>query len=287
MFRLQSFGANPRRAGFTLVELLVVIGIIALLISILLPALNAARRQADRVKCLAGLQQIGQAYHLYAVDNQGWWPVGLHHWISPAGPARQKRWHDFIGKYLVGHDLNWQGTQASSVEPQIWDIKDRNNVLWGCPAWQRATKVGATLTVDPAVNFHPGYAMSWYPVGPVMTNFPTDLRRFRAYIWQGSSEGRYYRQVQWKGASENGLIVESVHGNLTIPLPNPGYPYQPEGPTAFPTEPDGGSNAFDFNRHGRLRTGNKQDDPSMNMLFADGHADTVSFRQAYRAVAKR
>jgi prepilin-type N-terminal cleavage/methylation domain-containing protein/prepilin-type processing-associated H-X9-DG protein len=315
--------SNPRpaRHAFTLVELLVVIGIIAILIAILLPALQAARKQADRVKCASAMKQIGNAYFLYAHDNQGWWPVMEHTYTSntPSGApaARNKRWHDFIGKYLiapirvnvggvemVSQEVNYNGTIGGSTTAgeagNQWDpvwigtLRDRNNVLWGCPAWRRHTTVGAGSTVDN--RNHCGYSQNWFPIAPLDLSgtsvFGLPFFQRRAFI-SSTRPGKYYKQVQWKQAAERALIAESVHANLNIQAAwMEKWPFLPEGTLAvFPLVPDAsgstGSFSFDFNRHSKKAIGTGPLEPGMNLMYADGHVGFVSAREAYRATRFR
>jgi prepilin-type N-terminal cleavage/methylation domain-containing protein/prepilin-type processing-associated H-X9-DG protein len=280
--------SRPARRGFTLVELLVVIGIIALLVSMLLPALQQARRQADTVKCLAALKQIGNGYFLYAVDNQGYWPLARHVYRDPepTGPAREKRWFDFISKYVNnGVTLNEKGDGAA---PNIGTIKDTNTVLWGCPSWNRVyygTGSLSTLTIDSGL--FPGYTMNLYTFAPmpIDTTPPLSTQVNGYQVWatrtsiarpfKNADGGWYWKQSQWKQPAHRALVFDNIHPNCSV-----GAVF----PVPFPALPSGTTFTIDFNRHSKYKVGTKENVKSMNMLFCDGHGETVSAQEAHTAI---
>lgn len=126
---------RSERGGFTLVELLCVIGIIALLVAIVLPALSKARKHAKELQCAAMMRQWGQAFHLYAAGNGGVIPhtgdrsrniIGYQDQYFPPYPQnesgytyvlppllRRKSWADFPAYQKPTDDI-WQCPVAAA-----------------------------------------------------------------------------------------------------------------------------------------------------------------------------
>ena len=105
-----------RRRAFTLVELLVVIGIISILIAILLPALNKAREHARRTRCLSNMRQLTLGWHMYVQNNKGKLPGSntppiianrsTHHWVCE-GDTEQSIKAGSLWPYVNNMEAYW------------------------------------------------------------------------------------------------------------------------------------------------------------------------------------
>ena len=147
-FRLP-LSAPSRRRGFTLVELLVVIGIIALLISILLPALNRAREQANKVKCLSNLRQVGMGFVQYANNNKGYFPFVASR-SNAGGVDFDEDWIHWRTTITNG------GVSTSAIAPYITNASTNSNnylaAIFRCPSDEIQNRPTSTYVYSYSMN---------------------------------------------------------------------------------------------------------------------------------------
>ena len=267
--------AVPARKAFTLVELLVVIGIIAVLISILLPALSKARAQASTAKCLSNLRNIYQGLGFYAAEQKGWLLPGFVS-NSNAGGAGLENY----ATILVGMKYLPSMPDAPSVASHADSTTDDTFSVFHCP--------------EGVPNQHE--ASNGWP----SSAFDTAPNDIGSWCWrrQSIADGA----AQW---CNSGVIVDTWYGiNMVGSISDPANP--PDAPANFPFQKvkiDETTGLFSGHLHKLSEIKNGSDlaimydglkwldadlttkanhvsfrhnsRRSANFLFGDGHAETL------------
>ncbi len=274
-----------RHQAFTLVELLVVIGIIAVLIGILLPALNNARRGGNDLKCASNIRQLCTALIMYAGENKGRFPPNINGnsaykgAVIPQGtpaadnPSEQVWWHkDRIGRYLPKTLTTSTGTIVSPVMSCPSDDTSARSYamnIWASSAVEdNASRKSTTPNINLTVNGTPRGSM-----------WDTGTKRSQELILISEKWTQFNTAEGWVCTPTIGFQGDRAGQRFGAEPTNISQGIR-TGETA-PTE-------LDFSRHRRRNDGGNGIEAKgrINIGFADGHVETLTHKDLVGADGK-
>lgn len=242
-----------RACGFTLVELLVVMGLIATLISLLLPAVSRVRNAANGTACMSNLRQMGQAWTLYTSEHKG--NLMPFIWSTPMTPdvAWGGYWPGVLEQYNVGGSVLFC---PSASEPT--DVPQRRGYGTAAQAWSgRFSSPGTGVKLSPTMYREGSYG-------------------YNRYMSSGNGQGRYgtaTKVTAVRDMSDTPLFLDCAFADLKpnnntaaspvdLPPTLTGQDVKPGGPEHWKAL---------ISRHGR----------AINVCMADGSVHRVPLSEVY------
>jgi prepilin-type N-terminal cleavage/methylation domain-containing protein len=255
--------------GFTLVELLVVVGIISLLIAMLLPALTTARESANRIKCSSNLRSLGQFVFLFAQDHNGRVPESQDTPYAGAG----------------GWNPTWMYTKDYFV---LVDDYGANQRLFICPSSALADQGPSAFPYGEGSEVTARASADLLPVDPKsVAEGEEDLTRYWmgiGYVWMG----RNIQETQFPGGQSPAgapFEITLLSHNTTTGFPTDSNPPMMADIASFDTK---GTYSFSHGRRWTIPSFNAASslmpwytgtasahvgDVRINVLYRDGHVD--------------
>lgn len=224
--------------AFTLVELLVVIGIIALLISVLMPALTKARASAKTTACLSQLRQVGIAATNYVSTERN--NLAPCYYFNLSDPSKNISYFDIMERYLP---------------------KSTGRSIWTCPEAIEGTTIQYPHTYGANRRVHV-YFWTDLPLPGGQVNTLTRVTKIKrsaeiVALADASQASGVYTTGGWLDFSDLPEVIDPTKANLSVNN-LPGWAANSDGP---------GNNYHIRYRHAR--------NTQANVLFVDGHAETV------------
>jgi prepilin-type N-terminal cleavage/methylation domain-containing protein/prepilin-type processing-associated H-X9-DG protein len=288
---------RSRKSGFTLVELLVVIGIIAVLVSLLLPTLARAREQANRTKCLSNIRQISQAFFMYTNENNGWFPCvavfgSQLGWNGagaiPPNTQMSPTWVGWAEDWIV-----WRNKQPDDpLEGSI--IKYMNNPppeVMRCPSEEvppnrveQNAGAGGPYPYSYAMNSYLSFGVKYHPAATPPFDKPStstanNLVYKENYAWKinqvrNSSQKIIVYEVDERVIRDGRAQMQSPNIGMNVNNKIMMVAIRHDGKRAMPDD-------FPDPTQRRPIEDNINVDRRGNCGFVDGHADYVSRRDAH------
>ncbi|HEV7301936.1 MAG TPA: prepilin-type N-terminal cleavage/methylation domain-containing protein [Tepidisphaeraceae bacterium] len=269
---------DKRNRGFTLVELLVVIGIIAVLISILLPSLNRARRAANNVACLSNMKQMGLAMAMYTNANKGSLPWSYYYEATNPGDLSTD-WTVLLLNTLNGKGNRYidqerdAGTRKLFIDKDTIDVPASIGMTVHYAAHPRLMPTGP-LTPDPAVAGPPG--------GVRVPSKITRVKRSAEIVL--IMDSAQVAENEWRSISTAWCIDGHQYDGYGIGVANASLLLEdsPNANNAQSIDPGPNVEAatiWNNDAAGSIRWRHMANN-SANFLFVDGHAESRKLKKA-------